>query len=189
MTSVKKRFDKENLVSTCGPNFKPGHEEVPRTPLTLLKDVRNLHTKPNSALRTQEDMPLKRTIKMSTKKTKSTKKITEMHKIHESIKLDPSSSLFKQFEYPEVENTPQEEPEPQDKFFPPEELEFINELAKINIASPRYLLEKPSKLETPAPIEERIKLLEVECGPPEDLPLPDELYGFELELMLETCHL
>ncbi|KAI6655036.1 hypothetical protein LOD99_2325 [Oopsacas minuta] len=188
MTSVK-RLDKENLVSTCGPSFKPGHEEITRTPLSLLKDVRNRHTKPNSVLKTHENIPLKRTFKTSTKKNKSTKPHSEMHKIQENIRLDPSSSLFKQFEYPEVENTPHDEPEPQDKLFPSEELQFINELVKINIASPHHSRKEHFKLETPVPIEERCELLEVELTLPEDLPLPDELIGFELEQMLEACHI
>ena len=191
MAAVK-RVDKENLVSTCGPNFKPGHEEIPRTPLTLLKDVRNLHTKPSSAIKTHEDIPLrgdltrsiKRTVKMSNKRTKPTKALSEMHRIQESLRLDPSNNLFRQFEYPEVEHTPGEEPEPQDKLFPPEELLFLNEMVKINIAPPHHYFEE-DKPETPAPIEDRSELLDVECGPPEDL----DLEAFDLEQMLESCHI
>ena len=190
MTSVK-RVDKENLVSTCGPNLKPGHEEIPRTPLTLLKDVRNLHTKPNSSLKTHEDISLKgdltrsikRTIKMSNKRSKPTKALSEMHRIQESLRLDPSSGLFRQFEYPEVEYTPPEEPEPQDQRFPPEELQFLNEIVLMNIAPPHHDFED-STPEIPAPIEE-CELLDVVCTPPDDT----DLEAFDLELMLEACHI
>ena len=190
MASVK-RVDKENIFSTCAPNLKPGHEDIPRTPLTLLKDVRNLHTKPNSALRTHEDIShkgdltrsIKRTTKMSNKRSKPTKALSEMHRIQESLKLDPSSGLFRQFEYPEVEYTPGEEPEPQDKRFPPEELQFLNEMVKINIAPPRHHFEETTP-DIPAPIEE-CELLDVVCSPPEDV----DLDALDMELMLEACHI
>ena len=191
MANVK-NFDQENQHSISGPNFKPGHEEVLRTPMKLLKDICNtgsaLRTNPDINLKPDLSQSIKRTVKMSNRKTKTSRRTSEMHKIQENIKTD-HLKLFKHMEFPEIEETPKEDPEPQDKLSPPEDLEFIKELNKVNIASPHFkFTHTPPEPVEIKPIEEKIGFFEVECGPPDDLP-QDDWADFDLEHMLEICHI